>query len=483
MKFLNLALLAVLPRSILALPATGPLSILNPAGVPIICETFSLDIEDVTFSFQNYNSDANLVNLGPGSIAWGDPAPASLNGNGQQSMLSTAKSVVTPYTAIVNDVFQLGSLTHHNNAILGIHVNTVELVVNVWIQGVAYPFVYDLIVHETPNLGGTACPFITGGAGCSDKVEIALASVTPQAVHLMNGVKFEIDLLGFRDCPTCALRDHFISEEGAASSSYLYAMLTLTDCPHRGGGGGDPHFETWTGHQFYDYMGACDLHLVQAPHFAPSLPLNIDVRTKIRNWYSYIESAVVQIGDETLEMGSFGEYLLNGVQGATMPNTIAGFEVKAFNPNKNFHILEVYIDEQEKIVLRSFKDMVSVKIDNAKKERFHDSKGMMGNFDTGHVLSRDGHTYLEDPNEIAKEWQVRDTEPMLFNVVSGPQHPQACVLPDRTEAQAERRLGGKTISQEAATKACAHWPKAHREGCVKDVIATGDLELAALGAL
>ncbi|CAB9497210.1 expressed unknown protein [Seminavis robusta] len=273
-----------------------------------------------------------------------------------------------------------------------------------------------------------------------------------------------------------------------ATSAQLYANLVLTDCPHTGGGGGDPHFETWTGHQIYDYMGACDMHLIQAPHFAPGLPMTVDVRTKIcpRNFYSFIESAVVQIGDETLEVGSFGEYLLNGVEGADMPASIAGFEVNVFNPNKNFHIVEIYLGEgkkfgNEKIVLRAFKDMVTVRIEYASKERFHGSTGMMGEFETGVVLARDGITRLEDPIEIANEWQVRDTDQMLFDSVNGPQYPEACILPDMIAEQAARRLRGNTVSKEAAEKACARWSHASRAGCVTDVMATGDLELAQAG--
>ena len=47
-------------------------------------------------------------------------------------------------------------------------------------------------------------------------------------------------------------------------------------------------------------MGACDMHLVEAPFFAPGMELTIDVRTKIRYDYSYIESAAIKIGDDVL---------------------------------------------------------------------------------------------------------------------------------------------------------------------------------------
>ncbi|CAB9519062.1 expressed unknown protein [Seminavis robusta] len=462
MKFLSLALLALLPATVL-----------SQTAVPIFCETFELTISAVSFSFQDWVG-GSAVNHNGGEIEWGNPTTSG------QSGLETSSNV--PGTVIPGPEFPIGTLTHNNNPITGSALTQVDLVVSVTANGQVYPFVYRLSIHETPNHLSN-CPYATiGSLGCSDRVFI-IDNPSPQTVMLANGVNFEIDLLGFRMCPTCPIKTQFISQETRSTSAQLFANLILTDCPRRGGGGGDPHFETWTGHKFYDYMGACDLHLVQAPHFAPALPLTIDVRTKIRSWYSFIESAVVQIGDETLEIGSFGEYLLNGVEGAEMPNTIAGFDVNAFNPTKNVHILEIYIDEDEKIILRSFKDMVTVKIDNAKKEQFHGSAGMMGEFETGHVLARDGMTRMEDPIAIANEWQVRDTEPMLFNSVNGPQYPQACRMPERTAQQAQRRLGGITVSKSEAETACAHWSKAMREACVSDVIATGDLELAEAGEL
>ena len=66
---------------------------------------------------------------------------------------------------------------------------------------------------------------------------------------------------------------------------------------------------------------------------------------------------------------------------------------------------------------------------------------MMGDFETGYMLARDGVTVLEDPNEFGMEWQVLDTEPKLFqNPERFPQYPDNCVLPDKTK-DIGRRLG------------------------------------------
>ena len=239
----------------------------------------------------------------------------------------------------------------------------------------------------------------------------------------------------------------------------------------------DPHFLTWAPDTWYDFMGACDLHLLISPSFAPGLALTIDIRTKIRTDYSYIESAVVQIGNETLEVGSFGDYYLNGVDGARMPKKLSGYVVDHKLLSKKSHLFDILISGHESIKLKTFKDMVSVKIENASTSRFHDSLGMMGEFTTGKLLARNGLDIIEDPNALAAEWQVRSDEPMLFQTALGPQHPQACEMPAKPAATS-RRLG-ESLAINAATAACAHLNGKQKDGCVHDVLATGDLDLAA----
>jgi hypothetical protein len=250
-------------------------------------------------------------------------------------------------------------------------------------------------------------------------------------------------------------------------------------CTMSGGADKDPHFKPWVG-DWYDYMGACDMHLVMAPNFTSAHAMVIDIRTKIRREYSYIETAVVQIGSETFEVSSFGDYSLNGVSSAKLPGEISGFQVVYTQPNPNVHAFKILLGPNESILLTAFKDMVSVKIDEANADRFHGSLGMMGEFETGKLLGRDGKTVMKDPNALAAEWQVRSDEPMLFQTVVSPQHPQPCVLP-AAGSSVSRRLGS-SIALSAAEKACAKWSAETRENCVHDVMATGDLDLADAGA-
>jgi len=54
--------------------------------------------------------------------------------------------------------------------------------------------------------------------------------------------------------------------------------------------------------------GACDMVLVESPDFEDGLGLKIHIRTKIKSWFSYIESAAIQIGSDILE----GAFTLSG---------------------------------------------------------------------------------------------------------------------------------------------------------------------------
>ena len=98
-------------------------------------------------------------------------------------------------------------------------------------------------------------------------------------------------------------------------------------------------------------------------------------------------------------------------------------------------------------------------------------------YGTGAMHGRNG-TVISDPNEFGNEWQVLDTEPMLFQTVRAPQYPAKCIMPSATKTS--RRLG-ESIAEKVAMKACEHWGD-QKDQCVYDVMALGDLEIAEAGA-
>jgi hypothetical protein len=54
--------------------------------------------------------------------------------------------------------------------------------------------------------------------------------------------------------------------------------------------------------QIKKFHGGCDLVLLSNPGFGNGLGLHIHTRTKVESWWSYIEQAVVQIGDQMIEL-------------------------------------------------------------------------------------------------------------------------------------------------------------------------------------
>lgn len=222
--------------------------------------------------------------------------------------------------------------------------------------------------------------------------------------------------------------------------------------------------------------------LVHNPGFHNQMGMDVHVRTKIRYGYSYIESAAIRIGQDVFEVSSFGEYSINGVDEAKTPFMMAGkfrldHPVQANEKERNF---KIHLDDrtEEYMVVKTFKDMVNVKFLNASHTNFASSIGLMGSFNSHSLLGRDRKTVLLDLNEFGQEWQVRANEPKLFDLTdSFPQHPESCVLPTEGQSSTSRRLEN-TVSREEAEKACGQWHADMVEMCVRDVLATNDIEVA-----
>lgn len=250
------------------------------------------------------------------------------------------------------------------------------------------------------------------------------------------------------------------------------------------GGYGDPHFLTW-GNQYFDFMGECDLVLAESKKFGNGLGMTAHVRLKSRFDYSYIESAAVKIGDDVLEVGAYGSYMVNGISNADLNAFKMGhrFTVTKDTKNDHDHTFDIQVNNIDHILVKAFKDLVSVRFTGAEEKEFKDVVGVMGDYYHGKRLDRDGQNIIVDYNEFAQEWQViPGVDPELFqtgpSVVFPAQH---CILPTPVK-QGSRRLG-ESISVEAATQACNHFgSKEAVDACIYDVIATGDLEAAQAGA-
>ncbi|CAB9499214.1 expressed unknown protein [Seminavis robusta] len=263
---------------------------------------------------------------------------------------------------------------------------------------------------------------------------------------------------------------------------------------------GDPHVQGWGGRKF-DFHGGCDLVLLSHPEFANGLGLHVHVRTKIQTWWSYIETAVVQIGDQMIEMsGGSNEdggpnVWVNGVAGARAiiedPNLKALEEVLEAQL-EGFHITYRKLDAKQHriridfnragdaISLQTYKDWVAVSVKANKKENFKGTMGLMGRFPNGDLVARDGVSVMADTDAFGKEWQVLASEPMLFHSIGNVPASMECAMPSEkaTEEQRKRRLGESSISTKDAEQACARVSPYDRDQCIFDVLATNDMDMA-----
>lgn len=218
--------------------------------------------------------------------------------------------------------------------------------------------------------------------------------------------------------------------------------------------------------------------LTAAPNFGFGLGMHIHIRTTVRYAYSYIETAAIKIGNDIFQIASFGQYYLNGISNADMPNSISGYVVQVRPVGKHEYQFFFDLEKGRHLTVKVFKDMLTFKFHlPGTQDEFRDTEGLLGQYGTGLRLARNG-TVLNDPDEFGQEWQVRDTDPQLFMTLGTPAYPSKCIMPDPVQAK-KRRLSG-TISHEVAEDACSHIIEREvRDMCIFDVISTEDVSVAA----
>jgi hypothetical protein len=270
-----------------------------------------------------------------------------------------------------------------------------------------------------------------------------------------------------------------LADEDAAKArdnadNYRYFLECL---PTKAHGGGDPHFSTWSGEKF-SFHGECDLVLVRNREFADGLGMDIHGRTKIHRDWSAFESAAVRIGNDIFEVNGKTYHWVNGVANAELPAVIGGYEVTLQSPAPHIRRFVIDLGKGEKIHVKTFNDFVWVDVEGSRKEDFIGSYGLLGAYESGHEVARDGKTIITDPNVFGQEWQVRDTDPKLFHSADGPQYPQQCKMPTQPKLDVKRRRLNEGITYSAAWKACAHARAEEVDDCIADVQATNDVEMA-----
>lgn len=226
--------------------------------------------------------------------------------------------------------------------------------------------------------------------------------------------------------------------------------------------------------------------------------MDIHIRTSIKTWWSYISNAVVKIGEDTLEVsggpknGEKPIFWVNGKPGSIddatkdgdLLETLSGYKVhyKKISPKQSRYRID--LGNGEAISIDTFNEIVNIVVKAETMENFGSAVGLMGNYPLGEMIGRENSTTaINDPVAFGKEWQVLETEAMLFHTVDGTvQHPTECAMPsfDAEEGRRlRRRLGEAIVTEEDAQKACSHvGAETDKEACVFDVMAINDVEIA-----
>lgn len=222
--------------------------------------------------------------------------------------------------------------------------------------------------------------------------------------------------------------------------------------------------------------------------------MEVHIRTKITDWWSSVQAAVIKIGDDTVEIqgGNSDKFLwVNGVEnedleeGKLYKTQIAGFLVRYKKLSSGIEAF-IYLGGKEMVALKTFKDFVRVDFDWKESKNYVGSSGLLGSYDlNGKRVGRDGTTYVANHDEFGQEWQVNAEDPLLFHGYEGAVlAPNKCIMPENSsvkDALRQRRLAESTLTQEDIEKACGHLHSAaEREGCEYDVIATQDISMASV---
>ena len=248
--------------------------------------------------------------------------------------------------------------------------------------------------------------------------------------------------------------------------------------------------KSWKGEHF-EFHGQCDVCLAKDNDFADGLGLNIQIRTKLVRFWSYIQSVAIRIGNDVLEVqGSSDlqnptfEYYYNYEPQGELEGGMGGFPIKLSTIGHGISMVHIYtIDLSSKypgqvITVETLKEFIKIDFNQPSGEAFGNTVGILGDFKTGQTFARDGTTVIDDFTKLGMEWQVKPEDDRLFHDLSPPQFPEECLLPEDPRGERRRRLGDSTISVEQAEAACSKLsdPMDVKE-CVYDVLATQDLDM------
>lgn len=167
-----------------------------------------------------------------------------------------------------------------------------------------------------------------------------------------------------------------------------------------------------------------------SPSFDYDLGLAVHARTTIVNGWSLISNVAVRVGDDTFEVQNDGKHYMNGIEMAPLPAIMCGNysvvygtdvlaselvsdEGKVAREELRRKWYNIKLLNDQEIVKSTYQGMIALDVHGT----MLDTAGMLGTSGSPGLAGRSGHQYHRNHecDQMAADWQVRDTEPMLFH--------------------------------------------------------------------
>ena len=217
----------------------------------------------------------------------------------------------------------------------------------------------------------------------------------------------------------------------------------------------------------FSYHGECDLVYMSCPSFYSNFGLDIHIRTKIVEQYSFIQGIALKYGETHFEMDASDTFHVSGkTYEKTPPEEFAGYPIAKVDYDgwcgdkcANARIWVINFGNGTWIEFANWAGFLHIKLSG----NFDGCTGMMGRVEEVGKFARNG-TVLENSNDFGAEWRVRASDPALFYNANYDQ----CSLPKNTFRRADAAV------RQMARAGCQHLSGTDRDMCIFDVEQTGN---------